>query len=230
MIGEAAAVFTGELIDLIDGIRRSKEQTIDHESLDTVLRAEWDGDATENAKQLAQDFREYLEANRDSIEALTIFYSQPHRRSDLTYAMIRELFDKLRSDKPRLAPLRVWQAYALLDEYKGNQPATELTALVALIRRVCGIDAKVSPYAETVRRNFQHWIMARHSGGGQKFTEEQMDWLRMIRDHITSSFHLGLDDLDMAPFDAKGGMGQMFKLFGDQMDGVVNELNEVLAG
>ena len=230
LVSDAATIFNGYLIELIDSIRRDKEQTIDHESLDTVLRAEWEGDAKENAEAMAQNFQQYLEANRDEIEALTIFYAQPYRRGDLTYMMIREVFDKLKSDTPHLAPLRVWQAYAFLDEYKGQQPASELTALVALIRRVCGIDAKVSPYSETVRRNFQNWIMTRHSGSGQKFNEEQMAWLRMIRDHIVSSFHLDRDDLDMAPFDAKGGMGQMYKLFGDQMDSVIDELNEALAG
>ena len=230
LVGDAATVFNGELIELIDSIRRDKEQTIDHESLDTVLRAEWEGVAKENAEALTQDFQQYLETNRDEIEALTIFYAQPHRRRELTYAMIREVFDRLKNDKPRLAPLRVWQAYALLDEYKGQQPASELTALVALIRRVCGIDAKVSPYSETVRRNFQNWIMTHHSGSGEKFNEEQMDWLRMIRDHIVSSFHLDHDDLDMAPFDAKGGMGQMYKLFGNRMNDVIDELNEALAG
>ena len=81
-----------------------------------------------------------------------------------------------------------------------------------------------------MRRNFQNWIMTHHSGSGQKFNEEQMAWLRMIRDHIISSFHLDRDDLDMTPFDAKGGMGQMHKLFGDQMDSVIDELNEALAG
>ena len=229
LVRDAASVFNGELIELIDSIRRDKEQTIDHDSLDTVLRAEWEGDAHENAEAMAQDFRHYLEANRDEIEALTIFYAQPHRRRELTYAMIREVFDRLKNDKPLLAPLRVWQAYALLDEYKGQQPATELSALVALIRRVCGIDAVVSPYSETVRRNFQNWIMTRHSGSGEKFNEEQMDWLRMIRDHIINSFHLERDDLEMAPFDSKGGMGQMYKLFGDRMDDVIDELNEALA-
>ncbi len=228
LVGAAATVFTGELVELLDSIRRDKEQTIDHENLDKVIRAEWEGDAVENAKQMAQDFQSYLEANRDQIEALTIFYSQPHRRSELTYAMIRDLFDKLKADKPRLAPLRVWQAYAMLDAYKGGQPANELTALVSLVRRVCGIDATLSPHAETVRRNFQNWIMKRHSGGGQKFTEEQMEWLRMIRDHIATSFHIDREDLDMAPFDAKGGMGRMYRLFGDQMDPVINELNEAL--
>ena len=229
LVSDAATVFNGELIELIDSIRRDKEQTIDHESLDTVLRAEWDGDAKENAEAMAQDFQQYLEANCDEIEALTIFYAQPHRRRQLTYAMIREVFDRLKNDKPRLAPLRVWQAYAVLDEYKGGAPASELTALVALIRRVCGIDTTLSPYAETVRRNFQHWIMTRHSGSGEKFNEEQMEWLRMIRGHIIHSFHLERDDLDMAPFDSKGGLGRMYKLFGDRMDDVIDELNEVLA-
>ena len=229
LVRDAANMFNGELIDLLDSIRRNKEQTIDHDSLDRVLRAEWEGDAHENAEALARDFRHYLEANRDEIEALTIFYAQPHRRRELTYAMICEVFDRLKSDQPGLSPLRVWQAYALLDEYKGQQPATELTALVALIRRVCGIDGTISPYSETVRRNFQQWIMTHHSGSGEKFNEEQMDWLRMVRDHIITSFHLDRDDLDMAPFDGKGGMGQMYKLFGERMDSVIDELNEALA-
>ena len=228
LVRDAASVFNGELIELIDSIRRDKEQTIDHDSLDTALHAGWEGDAHENAKTKVLDFRQYLEANRDGIEALTIFYAQPHRRRELTYAMIREVFDRLKNDQPRLAPLRVWQAYAQLDEYKGAKPVGELTALVALIRRVCGIDRKLSSYSEVVRRNFQNWIMTRHSGSGEKFDEEQMDWLRMIRDHIITSFHLDHDDLDMAPFDGKGGMGQMYRLFGNRMNKVIDELNEAL--
>ena len=229
LVRDAAKVFNGELIELIDSIRRNKEQTIDHDNLDTLLLAEWKGDAHENAEAMAQDFRQYLEENRDKIEALTIFYAQPHRRKELSYEMIHSVLDRLKSDKPLLAPLRVWQAYSLLDEYKGSQPATELTALVALIRRVCGIDATLSTYKETVHRNFQNWIMTHHSGSGEKFNEEQMDWLRMIRDHIITSFHLDHNDLDMAPFDGKGGMGRMFQLFGDRMNSLIDDLNEALA-
>ena len=231
LVREAAKVFNGELIELIDSIHRDKEQTIDHDNLDTVQRAEWEGDAHENAEALAQDFRHYLESKRDEIEALTIFYAQPHRRRELTDAMIHEVFDRLKSDQPRLAPVRVWKAYAQLDEYKGKQPDSKLPLiiLVALIRRVCGIDTTLSLYSDTVRRNFQNWIMTHHSGSGEKFNAEQMDWLRMIRDHIATSFHLERDDLDLAPFDGKGGIGRMYGLFGDGMDGVIDELNEVLA-
>ena len=119
--------------NLMDTIRRDNEQTVDHDNLDTLLRAEWAGDVAENAKKIAQDFEDYLKGNRDEIEALTIYFAQPARRSRVTYAMIKDVLAKLKEDRPRLAPLTVWRAYAHLDDYKGENPVNELTALVALI-------------------------------------------------------------------------------------------------
>jgi type I restriction enzyme, R subunit len=110
LVGQAASVFTGPLIELLDSIRRDKEQTIDHDNLDKLLDAGWSGDAKENAQTMAKDFATYLEENRDQIEALTIFYSQPARRSHITYAMIEAVLHALKTDRPKLAPLRVWRA------------------------------------------------------------------------------------------------------------------------
>ena len=228
-ITKAANVFTGPVINLMDSIRRDKEQTIDHENLDTLLRAEWAGDVAENAKKIAQDFEDYLKENRDEIEALSIYFNQPSRRSAVTLAMIKGVKAKLEKDRPRLAPLVVWQAYAHLDDYKGEQPASKLTALVALIRRVCGLDETLTQHSERVRRNFQDWILKRHAGAGEKFSDEQVAWLRMIRDHLATSFTIERDDLDMAPFDAHGGLGRMYALFGDGMDDIMAEVNEALA-
>ena len=92
----------------------------------------------------------------------------------------------------------------------------------------CGIDSALAAFDDTVRRNFQNWIMAHHAGAGEKFDETQMAWLQMIRDHISTSFHIERDDLDMAPFDSEGGMGRMYQLFGDRMDPLIQELNEAL--
>ncbi len=255
LVGQAANVFNGELVELIDSIRRDKEQTIVHDDLDSVTRAEWDGDTTENAKTLTQEFSDYLREHQNDIDALTIYFQTPARRADVSYDMIKTLLDQLRQDRPKLAPMRVWQAYQHLDASRhsrhslarhsreggnpsegtspstpigGGNPISELAALVALIRRVCGIDEVLTPYNQTVRRNFQHWILQHHSGAGEKFNEAQMAWLHMIRDHVISSFHMERDDLEMAPFDAKGGMGKMYQLFGDQMDEVIEELNREL--
>ena len=228
-VKRAANVFTGPVIELMETIRRDREQTIDHDNLDTLLRAQWAGDVTENANQIAQDFEAYLHENRDEIEALTIYFTQPVRRSEVTLAMIKAVVANLTEDRPRLAPLTVWRAYEHLDDYKGEQPVNELTALVALIRRVCGLDDTLMRHSDRVRRNFQAWILNRHAGAGEKFSEEQMEWLRMIRDHLATSFTIERDDLEMAPFDAHGGLGRMYALFGDGMDGVMSEMNEALA-
>ncbi len=228
LVGEAAKVLNGEWVELIESIRRDKEQTLDHDNLDSLLRAEWDKDATGNAQALTDAFADYLKANRDNIEALTIFFSQPYRRRELSFDLIRQVLDKLRADQPKLAPLRVWQAYRQLDGYTGAQPASELTALVALIRRVCGLDAKLATFDDSVRRNFQNWIMKHHAGFGNKFNEEQMDWLRMVRDHVAHSFHIERDDLELSPFDSQGGLGRMHQLFGGKLDALLDELNEVL--
>jgi type I restriction enzyme, R subunit len=230
LVNGAANVFNGPLVDLLENIRRAHEQTIDHDTLDALLSAEWAGDTTENAKTIVKDFADWLNAHRDEIEALTIYFSQPARRSEVTYAMIDSLLKTLRADRPRLAPTYVWRAYAHLDDYKGDSPASELTQLVALIRRVVGLDVKLTATEDRVRRNFQTWILKRHSGAGEKFDDDQMDWLRMIRDHIATSMRIERDDLDFAPFDAKGGLGRMYGLFGPGVDAVMGEMNEALAG
>ncbi len=51
----------------------------------------------------------------------------------------------------------------------------------------------------------------------------------MIKDHVVSSYHMDVDDLDYTPFDAQGGKGKMHQLFGKDMNGIIEELNEVLA-
>ena len=225
----AASVFTGPVIELMDTIRRDNEQTIDHDNLDELVRAEWAGDVATNADRIVRDFEEYLRENRDEIEALTIYFTQPARRSRVTLAMLKDVLAKLSEDRPRLAPLLVWRAYAHLDDYKGRQPVNELTALVALIRRVCGLDETLTRHSDRVRRNFQTWILNRHAGAGEKFSEEQMDWLRMVRDHLATSFTIERADLEMAPFDAHGGLGRMHVLFGDTVEDIMAEMNEALA-
>ena len=228
-VRRAANVFTGPFINLIDTVRRDKEQTIDHENLDELQRAEWAGDMARNAETISQEFEEYLQEHRDQIEALAIYFNQPARRSEVTYTMIKGVLAKLKEDRPRLAPLLVWRAYAYLDDYRGGNPASELTALVAIIRRVCGLDKVLTRHSNRVRRNFQNWVLKRHAGAGEKFTEEQMNWLRMIRDHLATSFIVEREDLELAPFDSHGGMGRMHVLFGDNMDDVLTEVNEALA-
>ena len=161
---DACDIFTGKLNDLLENIRKDNEQTIDVENLDELEQAEWAGDAKENAEKLVQELSDWLQEHKDEITALSIFYDQPHRRREITFDMINQLLTTLKQDKPVLAPVRVWQAYAQLDEVQDKKPLNELTALVALIRRICGMDGKIDTFGDTVSRNFKNWVFKHHRG------------------------------------------------------------------
>jgi len=227
MIDRAKEPFNAALIDYVENVRKSIEQVIDEVNLDKVTFAGWDKEATSKAEATVKEFKEFLELHKDEITALNIFYNQPHRRRELTYKMIKDVLELLKIQKPTLAPHYVWGAYALLDKIDTRSPKSELIALVSLLRRVTGLDELLTPYDKTVDRNFQKWVFKKQEGV-VKFTEEQMSWLRMIKDHIAASIHLDMEDLDAAPFDGNGGIGRMYQLFGDRMSGVVEEMNEVL--
>jgi type I restriction enzyme R subunit len=103
-----------------------------------------------------------------------------------------------------------------------------MIALISLIRKITGIDKDLTSYDKTVDKNFREWVFKKQAGT-LKFNDDQMSWLRMIKDHIATSIHIEYDDLDYTPFDAIGGKGKMWQLFGEDCDRIIEELNEVLA-
>jgi len=228
LITQAASTFNGELNNYLENVRREHDQIIDHINIDTVIRSELDSFSVEKAHETIKDFSEYLALHKDEIKALSIFYDQPYNRWNITFKMIKDIMERIRLEKPLLAPDYVWNAYMAIEEVKSKQPKDELTALVSLIRRTCGIDKNLKAFDRTIDENFQTWIFKQNAGQHNRFTPEQMEWLRMIKEHVLSSYHIQLDDFDHTPFDAQGGRGKLQQLFGNEMNNLINELNEVL--
>lgn len=225
---DAAKVFTGEMNEYIENVRKAHEQSIDTSNPDEVFKAGWDKDNKDKANELIRGFTEWIEQNKDELLALQIFYNQPFRRRELTHTMIKDLLVKLQNDKPVLAPMNIWRAYEALEECNGS-PRNELIAIVSLIRKVSGLDFILTTYDKTVDKNFQEWVFKKQAGNAPKFTEEQMLWLWMIKDYVINSFHIEKEDFDLNPFNAQGGLSKMWKLFGEQTEEIINELNEALA-
>ena len=198
-----------ELITILDDIRKQNEQKIDAE-IDEVIHAGW----AENDEILTQDFAEWIHNNKDEITALQIFYNQPYQRQALSLAMIKELAAAIKKAKPKLALTHIWQAYARLDNVS-EQAESELTALVSLVRRVIGIDDKITPFTKTVRKNFQTWTFEHNARADKPLTEEQMQWLTMIRDHIITSFAIEENDFELTPFNQHGGLGQVYDVLSE---------------
>ncbi len=228
VLENAVAVFHNpELREFIVDVRKKYDQVIDTLNIDSVQKSGWVKDQKQEAEFVVSDFKTWVEENKDKLVALQIFYAQPYRRRELTFKMIKDLSELILRTKPTLAPLKVWKAYEQLESVVG-QPKNELIALVSLIRRVAGVDTALTTFDKTVDKNFADWVWKKQQGNTYKFTQEQMSWLYMMKDHIATSVHLNTDDLDYTPFDALGGRGKMWQLFGADMENIIEELNEVL--
>ena len=196
-----------------------------------------------------------MQENKDEVMALQIFYNKPYRRREITHTMNKDMLEILKIEKRLLVPMNVWRAYNTIDntnhiftavgtgrdlsengrnvgtgrDLSLQSPLSEMMMLVSLIRRITGIDTILSPYDKIVDKNFQDWVFKKQAGNATKFNEEQMQWLRMIKDYVVNSFHIEKDDFDLNPFNREGGLSKMWQLFGDTTDDIINELNEILA-
>lgn len=218
-----------KLRQLLQELKHQHEQIIDEVSQDVLLEAGAAPEVRERARQLVQSFESYLAEHKDEIDALQFFYSQPHMRR-LRYDEIRALADAIGSPPRNWTPQRLWMAYEQLDRsrVRGASSSRLLTDIVSLVRFALHKENELVPYADQVQQRFENWL-AQQATAGRKFTDEQGQWLAMIRDHVAQSLELDLDDFDLTPFVEHGGLGKASKLFGKDLKVIVRELNEVLA-
>jgi type I restriction enzyme R subunit len=218
-----------ELRNYIDNVRRIHDQIIDNTNLDHINRAGWAHEHEDSAQTTIVTFRQFIEANKDEIAALSIIYQQSWKSRPLTLTMIRELYEAMNQPPYNLTDDRLWQAYRTNspDKVKMRNPARMLTDIVSLVRFELGLDDDLKPFTDVVDYNFMRWTMAKNAGPVH-FTDEQMAWLRMIRDHVATSMSITVDDLSLSPFDDFGGLGKFYELFGDGYDKLLDEISLAL--
>jgi type I restriction enzyme, R subunit len=80
----------------------------------------------------------------------------------------------------------------------------------------------------TVEERYQEWL-AERAAAGVTFSAEQRKWLDAIKDHVAASLSIEPDDLSEVPFNQMGGLGRAYTLFGDELNGILEDLNIRLA-
>lgn len=210
--------------DFVENVRRSHEQIIDNVNIDSVVLAGFDAQQEENAQWVIQSFRAFIEENRDEILALRIIYSQMYRDRPMVISGLKALYEKLKAQGITID--RLWDCYAIAkpDRVRGRSTIHQLADLIAMIRFEMGYGDNLQPFAETVNYNFKQWIFRRNAGAVH-FTEEQMEWLRLVKDHIAVSLSIEPEDLELNPFDRKGGLGRFYEVFGEEYQKILDEMN-----
>ncbi len=211
---------------ILDAQRRA-DQTIDTVSQDDLLHAGFSQDARDRAGALVASWETFIAEHKDELTALEILYGQPYA-ARLRFADLKALARAIQTPPRAWTADALWRAYETLDQGKVRGSAgTQLTNLVALVRYALRQDDELVPYPEQVATRYAAWL-AQQEAGGRRFTPDQRRWLNLIRDHVAASLRIDPTDFDYAPFAQEGGLGRVHQLFGDDLDGLLAELNEVL--
>jgi type I restriction enzyme, R subunit len=210
-------------------VHRVAEQTIDTVSKDRLLSAGADKKTADDLRQTTRSFRDYIGKHKIEIEALQILYSRPYAKR-LTEPMLKELEKKLREENASWNEAQLWRAFESEspEKVKDKSAANRFADLVPLVRFALEQQPVLKPFADSVTERFHEWLMDK-AKAGINFTPEQLAWLNLIRDHIATSVTIEPDDLELAPFRQRGGLGKAHQLFGSDLPKLLDELNEVLA-
>ncbi|WP_297447205.1 type I restriction-modification enzyme R subunit C-terminal domain-containing protein [Acidiferrobacter sp.] len=214
---------------LLVDIRKKSEITIDNVSADEVLESGFSQDALDRAKGMVQSFEQFIRDHKDEITALQVLYSRPYKHR-LTFEAVKELAEAIEKPPYLWNESQLWNAYAALEKSKvrGASGRRILTDLVSLVRFAIHQDNELIPFPDRVNANFRAWL-AGDQPYGKKFSDEQMRWLDMIRDHIAANLGIEPNDFEYAPFAQHGGLGKVHQLFGNKLNNILQELNEMLA-
>ena len=224
LVVEAVAPFQNpDVREYIENVRRSHEQIIDNVNLDEVLFAGFDSQQEENADRVISSFREFIDENRDEIIALRIIYNQKYKDRPMAIEGLKALYEKLKAKG--ITVERLWDCYAIKKPEKVKRGTmAQLADLISIIRFEMGYTENLAPLADRVNYNFMQWTLRRNAGAVH-FTDEQMEWLRLVKDHIAVSLSIETSDLDLNPFDRKGGLGRFYEVFGENYEAILMEMN-----
>lgn len=215
-----------EVREYIENVRRSHEQIMDNVNIDEVTFVGYDSQREENADKVIKTFRDFIEENKDEIIALRIIYNETYKNRPMAINALKNLYNKLKDKGVTVE--RLWDCYAIRKPNRVKQgTVAQMTDLISIIRFEMGYADELQPFSDKVNYNFMQWTLRRNAGAVH-FSDEQMEWLRLIKDHIISSLSIEPDDLDLSPFDHKGGLGRFYEVFGDKYEEILKDVNEAL--
>jgi len=153
-------------------------------------------------------FSEFIHINKHKIEALSILLSNPRKWNSTVLKEIRIELKKNAFDEEKLR-----QAYLV-----SGQKA--IADIISMIKNADNSNNKLLTAEERVNRTISD-ILKTHS-----FTDEQMEWLMHIKEHLIINLAIDKDNFDIVPvLERAGGLSKARKIFGDKLDRLIEEIN-----
>jgi type I restriction enzyme R subunit len=170
------------------------------------------GDSYQKPEDYLKYFERFVRENPDKIAAFEILLNRPPEWST---AVLEELKEKLKR-----SPFRERD----LQKAHGHVYQKPLADIISMIKHAADFQVPILSAGERVNR-----AMASVTAGKQ-FSDEQLKWLAYIREHLVQNLAIAEEDFEIMPgFERQGGLKKAKIVFGEELKGLMKELNAAMA-
>ena len=168
------------------------------------------GFSVEEAKDTTDAFEKYCNEHRDDIEALRIIWN--NEGEPLTYAVLKDLENKLKMANNRFSASRLWNSYSLISPKEVRKHTTKeeqsaMTNIIQLVRFAFHQIEKLDSVYATAQQYFNLWCGQRNN----EKTPKQIDVMRQVVDYVASNGAVTIKDIRE---DDKTRAAQLIQAFG----------------
>lgn len=221
-------ILNPEFRNYIVNIKNKHEQVVDNVNIDKIIYAGWSSNKNEDARKIINNFSKFIKENKDRIEALEIIYTQNYKNRKLTFKSVDEMYEELKSNPYLLTIKKIWEAYSILYPDKvSKRIENKLSDIISLVKFELKQSQTLDLFSNEVDKKFEDWIFKKKIENEQ-FSEEQIEWLNMMKNHIAISMQITEEDFEYTPFNNKGGLGKFYQLFGNNYKKIIEEVNKAL--
>ncbi len=187
---------------------------IAYEAVDNVS-SEWlirEGNDYVKPEDYLVSFERFVRENPEQIDAIEILLKRPKEwKTDV----LSELRNKLKMNKFSEPDLQ--KAYCIVYN-------KALADIISIVKHSAKDESPILTAQERVE------LVMRRIMREKSFTLEQVKWLELIREHLVENLTIDMEDFELMPvFTRQGGRAKARKIFSNEFDKLIKELNELIA-
>lgn len=153
-------------------------------------------------------FSVFIQANKEKMEALAILFKNPRRWNNQVLQEIRQFLKQHAFDEAQVSKAHQCSGYHALAD------------IISMIRHADNAQNPLLTAEERVD-NVIAKLRATHA-----FNAEQQRWLSYIREHLVINLALEKADFSEIPIlERRGGLAKAKKVFGSELDAIIEEIN-----
>lgn len=202
-------------------IKKNNTQIINTNSIEEA--------AKERSSDIIFKFNSFLESHKTDIPVINTIANSANSHLDLTYDELKMISKELRKPPYEITIEEIWNAYQRIDGTK-VKPLGDLKSnanIIILIQYALGKSDTLEPYVERIDKKFNEWIDENRKNG-REYTTEELEWLKMMKNHFSSFLEINMTSFNQPPFVNKGGASKAYNIFGHDLNKILYELNERL--